>query len=174
MNPRSKRYAEVVLPLAVDHPLTYEVPEALMDRAAVGMRAIVPVKKRVETGYVVRLAEATEVDPVRLLIDLPDSAPIFSGEMLELAKWIAEYYCCSWGEALQCALPAGMRMRSSMRYTLVPEQLSAGRFTARQRKVIAALHRSGPMTERQLARAVGGGALSNTLQSLVARGLLDA
>lgn len=170
----SCRFAEVVFPLPVDHPFTYSVPDCLRDRAAVGMRAVVPIQKRVETGYIVNLSDSTDVDPVRPLIDLPDAAPAFSQDMLELGKWVADYYCCSWGEALRCALPAGLRIRSKTRYRLLPGQLGAGRFGERQRKIIAELHRRGPLGEGQLARAVGARGLSNTLRSLVARGVLDA
>ena len=168
------RFAEVVLPLPLDHPFTYHVPKALEDRAQPGMRAVVPVQKRVQTGYIIALAHETDLDNVRAIIDLPDAAPIFSPDMLDLCKWIAEYYCCSLGEALQCAAPAGLKIHTKMRYTLLPDQLSAGRYTERQRKVVAELHRRGPLTEGQLAKAVGRGALSNTLQSLVRRGVVLA
>ena len=168
------RFADVALPLPVDHPFTYAIPRALRERAVVGMRAVVPVLKRLEIGYVVNLKPATDVAKVRPLIDFPDPAPVFSTEMLALCTWLADYYCCSLGEALHCALPAGLRGRTSMRYTLLTEQIAGGRFTERQRKVVAALYGRGPMTERQLAKVVGATALSNTLHSLVRRGILQA
>lgn len=185
---RPRLLADVVLPIPVDHPFTYEVPPALADRAAIGMRAIVPVQNRAETGYIIAVAtphaalssargEASTSVPqtplkIRPLIDLPDPAPIFSGEMFKLCRWMSEYYCCSLGEALQCAMPAGLRVRSRMRYALVESRLGPGRFSDRQRKVIAALHARGPLTQPQLAKAVGATALSNTLNSLAARGIV--
>lgn len=168
------RYAEVALPLPVDRLFTYLVPKSLCERARPGMRAHVPFRNRTETGYIVSLSRASELEQVRAIIDLPDTGPVFSESMLSLAQWIAEYYCCSVGEALQCAAPAGLRVRAKMRYTLVTEQLTAGRYSDRQRKIIAALHERGPLTEGQLAAIAGHGALSNTLQSLVKRGLLLA
>ena len=66
------RFADVALPVPVDHPFTYAVPEALADRVALGMRVVVPVRKRTETGYVVRLRDATDVAKVRAIIDVPD------------------------------------------------------------------------------------------------------
>lgn len=164
-------FAEVVLPLPVDHPWTYSVPDPLRHRTAVGMRAVVPIQKRLETGYIVRLSDTTALGSVRPIVDLPDDSPVFTAEMLELCLWIADYYCCSWGEALQCAVPAGIQIRTKMRYTLLPDRLTAGRFTDRQRKVIAELYKRGPRTEGQLAKVVGRAALSNTLRSLVARGI---
>lgn len=168
------KYAEIVLPVPVDHPFTYAVPEALRERAVLGMRAVVPMRERVETGYIVGFAGETDLEKVRFILDLPDEQPVFSPHMLELCRWMSEYYCCSWGEALQCAVPAGMRIGSKMRYRLALDQLGPGRFTERQRKVIAEVHRRGPLTEGQLAASIGRAALSNTLQSLTRRGLLIA
>lgn len=160
--------------MPLERPLTYRVPESLRGRAAPGMRALVPVQKRIETGYIVGFEQESPVEKTRALIDLPDEEPVFSREILDLCRWLSDYYCCSWGEALQSAVPAGIRVRSKMRYTLVLEQLSAGRYTDRQRAVVGELNRSGPLTEAQLAKAVGAAALSNTLQTLVKRGILLA
>lgn len=168
------QYAEIVLPMPVDRPFTYTVPESLRVRAAVGMRAIVPVQRRLETGFIVALSGRTELEKVRAIVDLPDEAPVLLPAILDLCRWIADYYCCSWGEALQSAVPPGIRTASKMRYRLLPEALSQGRYSDRQRKVIAELHARGPLTEGQLASAAGRGALSNTLQSLVKRGVLLA
>ena len=167
-------FAEVALPLPVDHTFTYAVPDSLRDRAKAGMRAVVPVLRRLETGYIVALSDRTDVPNIRPLSDLPDPDPVFAPDMLDLCRWIAGYYCCTLGEALQSAVPAGLKMRTTLRYTLLPDQLTAGRYTDRQRKVIAELHARGSLTEGQLGAVVGRTALSNTLQSLVARGILLA
>jgi len=170
----SALYADVVLPLPLDSPFTYAVPDSLRDRAAIGFRALAPVLNRIETGYIVALKDQPELETVRALIDLPDDAPVFSPKMLELCRWMADYYCSSWGEALQCAVPAGMRLGAAMRYRLLPDQLEAGRYSERQRKVVAALYHRGPLTEGQLAAVVGRTALSNTLRSLKRRGVIEA
>ncbi|MBI5095545.1 MAG: primosomal protein N' [Candidatus Hydrogenedentes bacterium] len=167
-------FADVVLPLPLDQAFTYAVPPSLQDRIAIGMRVVAPFQKRITTGYVVGLAETSEVTGVRAILDLPDPAPVFTPDMVSLCRWIADYYCCAWGEALQCAIPAGIQIRGKKRYTLLPDQLAPGRFTDRQRAVIAELHRRGPLTEGQLAAVVGRTALSNTLQSLERRGILLA
>jgi primosomal protein N' (replication factor Y) len=169
------RFVEVALPLPVDHAFTYSVPEALRDRVAVGMRATAPVINRLETGYIVRLASETDVPNVRSLRDLPDETPVFSDEMIRLCEWISDYYCCSLGEALECAAPAGLKMKTSLRYTLLPDQLGPGRYNDRQKKIIAALYnRKEAMTERQIAEAVGDESVAASLKTLVSRGILRA
>ncbi len=143
-------FAEVVLPLPLDRTFCYAVPIALRRRAALGMRAVVPMGNRVDTGFIVKLVGEPTVPSVKALIDLPDEVPVFSPEMLSLCRWIADYYCCSWGEALQCAVPSGLKIGTRMRYRLVPDMINAGRFTERQKQIIAALYSRDTLTEGQL------------------------
>jgi primosomal protein N' (replication factor Y) (superfamily II helicase) len=172
MSKATHSYAEVVLPLPVDHAFTYAVPPSLRDRVVVGMRAVVPVQKRVQTGYIVGLREHTDLEKVRAIIDLPDDGPVFSSQLLDLCRWMSEYYCCAWGEALQCAVPAGIAVRTKKRYTLQLDQLGPGRFSGQQRAIIAELNRRGPLTQRQLTETVDRTGLSNALRSLVGRAIL--
>ncbi len=167
-------FADIVLPMPVDQAFTYRVPAALVGRAAVGMRAVVRLMSRVETGVIVALHKTCTLESVKPLLDLPDEGPVIAANMLELCRWMADYYCCSWGEAVQSAVPGGVRTVSRVRYFLNLHELSAGRYTDKQRAVIAALHSEAGLTERQLAKKAGGTALSNTLQALVKRGILRA
>jgi len=167
-----RRFAQVALPVPVDHPFTYRLPEGLLERAEVGMRALVPVQRRFDTGYIVALEDETEVERVRDVVDLPDAAPVVSQEMIRLCQWIADYYCCSLGEALQCAVPAGIHRRSKKAYRLVPEKLNDGRYTDRHREIVAALNRLGCATETQLAQEVGKQGLRKTLDALERRGAI--
>jgi primosomal protein N' (replication factor Y) len=45
---------------------------------------------------------------IKDVIDVLDDIPVCTPDLLDLTKWIAEYYVCSWGEALKSALPAGV------------------------------------------------------------------
>ncbi len=168
-------YADVVFALPLDQTFTYEVPASLRERAAPGMRALAPMRERMATGYITALHPRTDLAPdkVRRLLDLPDEEPVFDAEMLALCRWMADYYCCSWGEALHCAVPAGLRSGGAKKaYRLVTERAGEGRLSERQAKIVAALYAKGPLTRVQLARAAGAQALSNTLMALVRRGLV--
>ena len=168
------KFAEVVLPLPVAHPFTYEIPAVLASRAAVGMRAIVPVLKRTETGYIVSLSDATDVAHVRPLIDLPDSAPVLSPEMIELCQWVSDYYCSNLGEAFQCAVPGGLRVRTTARYRRADGPLPGGHYSERQRDIIAVLEERGPLTAPQIAAALKQTSPRGVLRALVTRGVLLA
>lgn len=167
-------FAEVAVARPLDQLFTYSIPASLAHRVCPGMRVLVSFGREQITGYVVGLRVDADRDGVKPIIDVLDEGPVFTEEMLGLCKWISEYYCCSWGEALQCGLPSGITVKTKYRYTLVHEAIGSGRFTERQRKVVGVLHARGPLTEGQLAKEVGRAALSNTLRALVRRGILVA
>ncbi len=83
----------------VDRPLTYAVPPE-MD-VDIGDVVRVPLGPRELYGYVVSSprsrATMTGVRPIAARIDV---ARAFDASGLALARWIAERYCCSLGEAL--------------------------------------------------------------------------
>lgn len=101
------RFARVVLPIPVDQSFTYQIPDELLGRVNVGCRVGVPFGKREMSGVVVDLMNASDVARTRPIRGVED---IFAPEpLLELARWIASYYGCSRGEAMQSVLPPSMR-----------------------------------------------------------------
>jgi len=162
-------FVDVVMPMPVDRAFTYAVPPELQEGLRTGMRVVAPMRKRVETGFVVGVRDACEVAEPRAILDAPDAEPVFTEEMLRLCRWMADYYCCSWGEALQSAVPRGLRMRVKAKYALRLENAGGSRFSERQKRIVAALHARGPLTLNQLAKEAGAQGLEATLQTLVRR-----
>ncbi|MFM1919418.1 MAG: hypothetical protein RLZZ303_1052 [Candidatus Hydrogenedentota bacterium] len=164
-------FADIVLPLPMDRPYTYRVPERFLGAAQPGMRAVVSIMNRIETGFIVALRNSCELPQVKPLLDLPDDSPAFTPGMLKLCRWMADYYCCSWGEALQCAVPAGLRVGAQLRYRLAVNEVPGGRFSAAQREAIAALFREGAMTAKDMAQRAGAEA-AKALPGLARRGIV--
>lgn len=105
------RLVEVAFNLPLRTPLTYRLPEGL--EAAVGCRLKAPVRGRAMTGYVVGEPESPPPG-VKTILEATaavDSKPLFGGETLDLARWMAGAYMCSLGEALAAMLPGGKRPR---------------------------------------------------------------
>ncbi|HEV8593415.1 MAG TPA: primosomal protein N', partial [Pyrinomonadaceae bacterium] len=58
----------------------------------------------------------SELDPgldldetaIKNAAELVDESPLITNEILQLAKWTADYYAASWGEVLKASLPAGI------------------------------------------------------------------
>ena len=110
-------YAEVVLPIALDRKFHYVIPEPLQDKVVKGSVVIVPFGIRTLTGYCVGLTEKCNI-PIHKLKDIKsviEEIPSINSNILQLTKWIANYYLCSWGEALEATLPVGVRKERKRR-----------------------------------------------------------
>ncbi len=103
-------YAQVVFNLPINHAYTYRIPSE-MDHLKPGMRVLVPFGKRMITGITIELIEKSTLTSLKYIIDILDEQPLISPEMMELTRWISEYYLCSWGQALQLVLPKGIDVR---------------------------------------------------------------
>ena len=104
-------YASVALNRPMRNVFTYGVPRELDERVRVGVRVSVLFAGRREIGVVVERTDSTDVLASRIkpLREVLDDEPAVGAEMLELTRWISDYYACSWGEALAAALPAALK-----------------------------------------------------------------
>ncbi len=92
---------EVALPLPLRRLFTYRLAGPL---PAAGTRVRVPFRNRTLIGWV--LGPGEEVRGVRDILAVLDSRPAVGAELLDLARWIAEYYVAPVGVVLRAMLPA--------------------------------------------------------------------
>jgi len=104
-------FAEVVLNLPLDRSFTYRVPPLLRERVRPGVRVKVPFGPREQTGYVVQLADHATFPRIKDLKDASDEV-LADDRILQLTRWVASRYACSWGEALNAAIPSGVKTRN--------------------------------------------------------------
>jgi primosomal protein N' (replication factor Y) len=128
MAEKSFRYCDVALPIPLDRVFTYELPLTLRHRVLAGSRVVAPLGTRKLTGVVLRLHDHSPGHESREVVSLLDEEPVLERELLELAQWLAEYYCAPLGEVLKGMLPLGGETRRSTQYILT----EAGRQIARQ------------------------------------------
>ena len=102
-------YAQIVLGLAVRGPFDYIVPAPLSKRIKPGSRVWVNFCNRKIIGYVVKLTQKTNIKNLKSILAVVDDVPLLNKNMLLLTKKLSDYYCCSWGEAIETALPEGLR-----------------------------------------------------------------
>lgn len=102
-------YAKVVLGLPIEGPFDYFVPEELSKKIEAGARVWVNFRNQKKLGYVVKTASQTNIKNVKPILDVIDDIPVLDRNMLLLTRKLSNYYCCSWGEAIQAALPEGLR-----------------------------------------------------------------
>src|SRR5437764_6357074 len=131
----SYRYCDVSLPVPLDQPFTYELPETLRHRVRPGSRLLVPFGARKLTGVILSCHDERPEVTTRHALRLLDADPVLDSELLALGKWIASYYCAPLGEVLRGMLPLAAEIRRGKVYSLT----DAGRDATRQLLLDAAV-----------------------------------
>lgn len=105
-------YAQVALPVPLDAPLTYRIPPAWAAFTAPGCRVRVRLGKRELVGVVVeildRLPPHLEAVGLRDLLETVDGQPLLSPALLELCRFLSEYYLAPIGDSILFICPAGL------------------------------------------------------------------
>jgi primosomal protein N' (replication factor Y) len=103
------RFVEVALPLPLFQTFTYAVEEGLVNPVVVGSRVVVPLRNGKEVGIVVGISDASPLKrKPKAVIESPDAEPAVGPSLLELCKWMADYYIVPLGVTLRTALPAAL------------------------------------------------------------------
>ncbi|MDZ7288657.1 MAG: primosomal protein N', partial [candidate division KSB1 bacterium] len=173
-------FVDIYFALPLSRGYTYRVPENLEAMAQVGCRALVPLGKRVATGFIVRHVDKIDFPPEKLrdILDVLDEAPLFDASRLELAQWIADYYLCGLGEVLRTMLPPGLEKESHqyVRLTRIPSEEEIAQMekrAPRQAEVVRALMGKPGYKVRFLARHLRYDSVRSSLRQLRACGLVE-
>jgi primosomal protein N' (replication factor Y) (superfamily II helicase) len=121
-------YCDVSLPVPLDQPFTYSLPETLRHRVQPGSRLLVPFGPRKLTGVILRCHDDRPEVPTRDALRLLDNQPVLSAELLALGRWISAYYCAPLGDVLRGMLPLASEIRRGKVWSLT----DSGRDAARQ------------------------------------------
>ncbi len=150
--PSAQRTVQVALPLPHRGTFTYLVPEGVGTPQA-GCRVRVPFARREAIGYVVEDPGRAQQEGLRPLHQVLDARPLFTAEILEFTRWIADYYLVSWGSVLKCAYPSGLDPEPRSKFRR-PEPPPAGEPPAELRPLLDALA-SGPRALLALRARLG-------------------
>jgi primosomal protein N' (replication factor Y) len=180
--------ARVSLPKPVLQSFHYRVPDRLRSAALPGTRVVVPFGRRQETGILEALVDRNSVPGMKLReIDrVLDAEPVLSPELLELCRWVADYYVAPAGLVHRAALPPGLlgggsRESGELRRqvvrivrelpTLTEREEAFGR-ARRQREAYETLESIGGRAEvAHMERQLGFG--RGILSGLAERGLVE-
>jgi len=108
------QYAEVAVPVHVSATFIYRLPVSKRQIAQTGSRIVVPLGRKFVTGYIVALLEdlpastSLQESAVKDAKDVLDVIPLVTPELLQLTRWVADYYLAPWGEVIKAALPPGI------------------------------------------------------------------
>ena len=140
-------YAEVALPNALRQTFSYSVPAGL--EVEPGHRVRIPFGRREAHGYVVSLgSERPDVRGLRAILDCDPPERLVTDEILQLTRWVAEYYLAPWGQVLDAALPPNVRKGG-----------------ARDRRLKAQAETSEPATAEPTVEQAAGADSADSLQT---------
>ncbi len=179
-------YVEVAVPLHVFQTFTYRLSAEQRAEAEVGARVVVPLGRNLVTAYIVSLFD----DPPANLVDtdikdakeLLDLTPVCGPEILELARWVADYYACPIGEVIKAALPPGMSPKRKTASVVQPKlrrfvrllqtvDAEEPKLTEAQQRVLTTLAAGGPMQLQSLIKTAN--VSPSTVSSLEKKALLE-
>lgn len=166
------------MPLRLMQTFTYRLPLALRSDARLGSRLLVPFGRKRITGYIVALLD--ELDPagdlqeedIKEAEELLDAEPLLTPEILEITRWVAEYYAAPWGEVLKAALPAGLNATVEQILSITPEgrdelaRLPVGRTATARARALRLVADEGEMSLRHIAHHIGDARASAVAREL--------
>jgi primosomal protein N' (replication factor Y) len=149
---------DVAVPLPIDGPFTYRVPDGLADRIQLGCRVLVPFRNKIRAGFVVGLGSPEcPPDDLKGVVDIPDEPPYLTPELWNFIRWVADYYLLPDGLVLRTALPPGSDRRSQpwVIFTAESRERLARSTADLPAPLPSRLIRSGVMLRQELEHAVG-------------------
>jgi primosomal protein N' (replication factor Y) len=179
---RKEMFAEVAVPVSVRQTFTYRLRGDMALRAQAGSRVLVPFGKKFLTGFVIGLRETldgeVEEGDIKDVEELLDESPVITPGIMELTRWVSDYYFAPWGECLRAALPAGAISISEQVLALteagreaLAHDLNAGHRSSRQR-VLEFLASADSVPSRQLERELSTPRASALIRKLAREGLI--
>lgn len=180
----SAMFAEVAVPVYVRQTFTYYLPGDMAARAQVGCRVIVPFGKKLLTGFIVALHNHTQGElaesEIRDIEELVDESPLVERDILDLTKWIADYYHAPWGECLRTALPAGAAIATEQMLTITEagrsalSHVSAGfGWSSSKFQALELLAGTGTLSARELERQLSKPRATALIHQLERAGLVS-
>jgi len=111
VSPDEAIVVRVALETGGDKLYDYAVPQELAQKLTCGQRVKVPFGKgnRQEVGFCVELPEVASVKRVKVISNIVDPVPLLDSDRMQLARWIAQYYCCPLGQVLSAMVPAAVK-----------------------------------------------------------------
>ncbi|HYL10045.1 MAG TPA: primosomal protein N', partial [Candidatus Acidoferrales bacterium] len=119
-------YCEVALPVPLRSVFTYAVPIPLREQTVPGSRVVVPFGRRAMVGVALsRTNEKPEGPQIREIVQVLDGNPALPPALVELGRWVADYYVAPVGEVFRAMLPPLVEVRTKREVFQTPSGTQA-------------------------------------------------
>ena len=109
-------FCDVAVPVPLDAVFTYRIPEGT--QPVVGGRVLVPFRNKRTPGIVVELHDRPPSVAAKDILRVLDAQPALDDQLLQLGKWIANYYLAPVGEVFRTMLPLGAEFKRTITYRI--------------------------------------------------------
>jgi primosomal protein N' (replication factor Y) len=103
--------ARVSLEIALRKEFDYLIPPGLIGQIEIGTRVQAPFGARKIFGTVTALAEESAHTNLKPILRVVGTQTLVTPKILQLARWIGDYYCCAPEIALKSVLPEVVRKK---------------------------------------------------------------
>ena len=121
------QFCDVAVPVPLDIVFTYRVNGHV---PVVGGRVLVPFREKRLPGIVVELHDREPKVAAKNIVQVLDSSPVLDATLLQLGRWIAQYYIAPIGEVFRTMLPLGAEVKRARVYRIADAGLEALHQTA--------------------------------------------
>ncbi|MBU2512954.1 primosomal protein N' [bacterium] len=122
--PNQEMIVQVAVNIPYSDPYDYLVPEEFRKDAHLGSRVLVSVRSRYVVGVITGFLNTTQNSQLKPILSVIESKPLFNEQMLIFTRWIADYYLCSWGEALETSIPASIKPKVRLKAEINLKKIS--------------------------------------------------
>jgi primosomal protein N' (replication factor Y) (superfamily II helicase) len=109
-------FCDVTLPVPLDLAFTYRIPGGMQPVA--GGRVLVPFRQQRMSGVVVALHDRAPKVQAKNILSVLDAAPVLDEQLLQLGKWISNYYLAPLGEVFRTMLPLAAEFKRAIGYRM--------------------------------------------------------
>ena len=168
--------ARVTLEIALRREFDYLIPPEFAGHVEVGTRVKVPFGRRQVLGCVTALAESSTFETLKPILKIIGTQSLVTSDVLELARWMADYYCCAPETALKSVLPDAIRKeqegwRERLYVRVLPGVEGIGELTKRQTEIYHVIEEHRAIAFQELLRLTG--TTAQTVRKLEDKSLVE-
>jgi primosomal protein N' (replication factor Y) len=162
-------FVEIVFPLSLDQAFSYATPEELVDVVQVGQRVIASLGRRKQQGMIIAVKSDPPADytgKLKAFENIVDPIPVFDGPLINLLKWMSNYYFTPLGKVIQSAIPSDARLKKEV-------IIQASRLLHGSDEISSHLEAKGVVKLSSLKRKFGADRAVNQVARLQRQGLVE-
>ncbi len=163
-------FCDVALPVPLEMAFTYRITG---EPPLIGARVLVPFRNERLSGIVTAVHDREPSVEAKPVVQILDREPVLDATLMELARWISQYYLAPLGEVFRTMLPLAAEVKKATIYSIT----EAGHEALHASATLGSSRRSRQHVDAQMVEyavldylAMADDALEGTLRSATGAG----